>query len=84
MNTCGPCHRVMIQLRRVPGWEKYIQVVYIAHNQNIALKSKYNVIGTPTLVAELPDGTIHKFTKAQDMTKGFFIKLFKKLDSELK
>ena len=85
MNTCGPCHRVMVQLRRVPNWEKYVTVVYISprDHTSLPLKQKYGVRGTPTLIAELKDGTVHRFTKGEDMTKGFFIKLFKKLESEL-
>ena len=49
MGTCGPCHRVMVQLRRVPNWEKYVTVVNISPRDGttLPLKQKFGVRGTP-------------------------------------
>lgn len=69
------------QLKKVEGWEKIITIVNAADPSSKSLVMKYEVIGTPTLVAEKPDGSTMKISKPAEMNQTFWKELINKMIS---
>ena len=82
MDNCRPCHLVKVQLKRTDNWEKYVTIVENTQDNKSPLCEKYNVIGTPTLVAVKPNGEHMNFTSPSKMTKTFWTQLFTKVQEE--
>jgi thioredoxin-related protein len=78
---CRPCSYVEHQLKSVEGWEDFVVIVDARKPSSKSLVMKYEVIGTPTLVAEKPDGSTMKISKPTEMNKTFWKELFDKMSS---
>jgi hypothetical protein len=78
-NGCRPCLYVEQQLKKAEGWEEIITIVNAADPSSKSLVMKYEVLGTPTLVAEKPDGSIKKIAKPTEMNQSFWKDLIEKM-----
>ena len=80
---CRPCMFAEGHLKRTEGWEQYVEVIDVSKPINRSYVEKYELKGTPSLVAVRPDGLHKIFTNPHEMTKTFWNKLFENLNSRL-
>lgn len=78
---CRPCAYVEQQLRSIDGWDKFVVLIDATKPSSKNMVMKYEVIGTPTLVAEKPDGSTMKISKPTEMNKTFWKQLLDKMSS---